>query len=162
MCWRHTYSTVGLLCRCKYSGFNFSHYDLPFPTRYCIPYVRSGLYQLVIRVKGFRVSKETQTCCSCKTKENQQQRENQITKMHKQTTRKPNHKYTNKQNNQNLGRQTQLSCVDNGSIVDLTFRIAACRSLLAVAFRAWDLICVNLSFASGDFVCPRMTSIRIA
>jgi len=39
-----------------YSGFNFSHYDLPFPTRYCIPYVRSGLYQLVIRVKGFRVS----------------------------------------------------------------------------------------------------------
>jgi len=39
-----------------YSGFNFSHYDLPFPTRYSIPYVRSGLYQLVIRVKGFRVS----------------------------------------------------------------------------------------------------------
>ena len=39
-----------------YSGFNFSHYDLPFPTRYCIPYVRSGFYQLVIRVKGFRVS----------------------------------------------------------------------------------------------------------
>ena len=32
-----------------YSGFTFSHYDLPFPTRYCIPYVRSGLYQLVIR-----------------------------------------------------------------------------------------------------------------
>ena len=43
----------------------------------------------------------------------------------------------------------------------LTFRITTCRSLLAVAFRAWDLICVNLSFASGDFVCPRMTSIRI-
>ena len=40
-----------LLC----SGFAFSHYDLPFPTCYCIPYVRSGLYQLVIRVKGFRV-----------------------------------------------------------------------------------------------------------
>jgi len=38
-----------------YSGFNFSHYDLLFPTRYCIPFVRSGLYQLVIRVKGFRV-----------------------------------------------------------------------------------------------------------
>jgi len=38
-----------------YSGFNFSHYDLPFPTHYCIPYVRSGLSQLVIRVKGFRV-----------------------------------------------------------------------------------------------------------
>ena len=29
-------------------------------------------------------------------------------------TRKPNHKYTNKQNNQNLGRQTQSSCVNNG------------------------------------------------
>jgi len=38
-----------------YSGFTFSHYDLQFPTRYCIPYVRSGLYQLVIRVKGIRV-----------------------------------------------------------------------------------------------------------
>ena len=38
-----------------YSGFNFSHSDLPFHTRYCIPYMRSGLYQLVIRVKGFRV-----------------------------------------------------------------------------------------------------------
>jgi len=50
------------ICHClisiwlwSYSGFNFSHYDLPLPTRYCIPYVRSGLYQLVIRVKGFRV-----------------------------------------------------------------------------------------------------------
>ena len=39
-----------------YSGFNFSYFDLPFPTRYCIPFVRSGLYQLVIPVKGFRVS----------------------------------------------------------------------------------------------------------
>jgi len=38
-----------------FRGFTFSHYDLPFPTRYCISYVRSGLYQLVIRVKGFRV-----------------------------------------------------------------------------------------------------------
>jgi len=38
-----------------YSGFTFSHYDLPFPTRYCIPFVRSGLYQLVICVKGIRV-----------------------------------------------------------------------------------------------------------
>ena len=41
---------------CCHSGFNFSHSDLPFPTRCCIPYVRSGLYQLVMRVKGFRVS----------------------------------------------------------------------------------------------------------
>ena len=39
----------------QYSGFNFSHYDLPFPTRCCIPYVKSGLYQLVIHVKGIRV-----------------------------------------------------------------------------------------------------------
>jgi len=32
-------------------------------------------------------------------------------------TRKPNHKYTNKkQNNQNLGKQTQPSCVNNGSM----------------------------------------------
>jgi len=37
------------------SGFTFSHYDLLFPTRYCVPYVRSGLYQLVICVKGIRV-----------------------------------------------------------------------------------------------------------
>jgi len=29
---------------------------MPFPTRYCIPFMRSGLYQLVIRVKWFRVS----------------------------------------------------------------------------------------------------------
>ena len=48
-------NTSGVLLR-RYSGFNFSHYDLPFPTRYCIPFVRSGLYQFVIRVKGFRVS----------------------------------------------------------------------------------------------------------
>jgi len=39
----------------QYSGYTSSHYDLPFPARYCIPYVRSGLYRLVIRVKGIRV-----------------------------------------------------------------------------------------------------------
>ena len=39
-----------------YSGFAFSHDDLSFPTRYCIPYVRSGLYQVLICVKGFCVS----------------------------------------------------------------------------------------------------------
>ena len=48
------------------------------------------------------------------------------------------------------------------SIVDLTFRIATCRFLLAIVSRSWDLVCINLSFASRDFVCPRMTSIRIA
>ena len=31
-------------------------------------------------------------------------------------TRKPNHKYANKQNNQNLGKQTQPTCVNNGSM----------------------------------------------
>jgi len=31
-------------------------------------------------------------------------------------TRKRNHKYTNKQNNQNLGKQTQPSCVNNESM----------------------------------------------
>jgi len=46
---------LGSIVGQKYSGFNFSHSDLLFPTRCCIPYVRSGLYQLVIRVKGFRV-----------------------------------------------------------------------------------------------------------
>jgi len=40
------------------------------------------------------------TCCSCKTKENQQQRENQNTKIHKQTT---------KQENQIINAQTKQS-----------------------------------------------------
>ena len=44
-----------IIAGCIYSGFTFSQYDLPFPTSYCIAYVRSGLYQLVIRVKGIRV-----------------------------------------------------------------------------------------------------------
>jgi len=47
-------------------------------------------------------------------------------------------------------------------IVDLPFRITTCRFLLAIVFRTWDLVCINLSFASRDFVCPRMTSNRIA
>jgi len=38
-----------------HSGYTFSHYELPFPACYCIRYVRSGLFQLVIRVKGIRV-----------------------------------------------------------------------------------------------------------
>jgi len=37
---------------------------------------------------------------------------NENTKSQKCTNkRKPNHKYTNKQNNQNLGKHTQPSCV---------------------------------------------------
>ena len=51
----HFYFNIRKCLACRYSGFTFSHYDLPFPTRYRIPYVRSGLYQLFIRVKGFRV-----------------------------------------------------------------------------------------------------------
>jgi len=39
----------------SYSGYAFSHYESSFPTRDCIPIVRSGLYQLVIRIKGIRV-----------------------------------------------------------------------------------------------------------
>jgi len=44
---------------CYYNGFTFSHYDLPFPTRYCIPYVKSGLYQLVICVTEFVCARST-------------------------------------------------------------------------------------------------------
>jgi len=46
-------------------------------------------------------------------------------------------------------------------IVDLPFRITTCRFLLAIVSRSWDLVCINLPFASRDFVCPLMTSIRI-
>jgi len=31
----------------------FLHYDFPFPTRYCIPYVRSGLYHLSFASRDF-------------------------------------------------------------------------------------------------------------
>jgi len=68
-------------------------------------FTRSGLWEL--------------TCCSCKTTEHQQQQENQITNTQtKNKTRKPNQKYTNKkkQNNQNLGKETQPRCVKNGSM----------------------------------------------
>ena len=47
-------------------------------------------------------------------------------------------------------------------IVDLTFRITTWRFLLTIVFRTWDLVCINVSFTSRDFVCLRMTSIRIA
>jgi len=48
------------------------------------------------------------------------------------------------------------------SIVDLTFRITICRFLLAIVSRSWDLVGINLSFVSRDFVCLRMSSICIA
>jgi len=38
-----------------YSGYTFSHYESLFPTRDFIPFVWSGLYQLVTCVKGIRV-----------------------------------------------------------------------------------------------------------
>ena len=53
--WKYR-NIVPLLVICLYSGFNFSHCGLPFPTRCCIPCVGSGLCQLVVRVRGFRVS----------------------------------------------------------------------------------------------------------
>jgi len=42
-------------------------------------------------------------------------------------------------------------------IVDLTFRITNWSFLLATVSRTWDLVCINLSFASRDFVCARST-----
>jgi len=56
------------------------------------------------------------TCCSCKTTENQQQRENQNTKIHKQTTKQENQIIITQTKNQNLGKQAQPSCVNNGSM----------------------------------------------
>ena len=56
------------------------------------------------------------TCCSCKTKKTAATRKpNHKNTQTNNKTRKPNHKYTNKQNNQNLGKQTQPSCVNTGS-----------------------------------------------
>jgi len=44
-------------------------------------------------------------------------------------------------------------------IVDLTFRITNCRFLLAIVSRTSDLVCINLSFASRDFVCARSSDV---
>jgi len=41
--------------------------------------------------------------------------------------------------------------------VDLPFRVTTCRFLLAIVFRTRGLVCINLSFASRDFVCVRYT-----
>jgi len=41
---------------------------------------------------------------------------------------------------------------------DLPFRITTCRFLLAIVFRTWGLVCINLSFASREFVCARSTT----
>ena len=43
-------------------------------------------------------------------------------------------------------------------IVVLTFRITTCRFLLAIVFRKWGLVCINLSFASKEFMCARSTA----
>jgi len=42
--------------------------------------------------------------------------------------------------------------------VDIPFRIANCRFLLAVVFRAWNLVWINLSFAWRESVCARSTA----
>jgi len=39
-----------------------SNYESPFPTRDCILFVRSGLYELVIRVTGIRVRAPLRSC----------------------------------------------------------------------------------------------------
>ena len=44
-------------------------------------------------------------------------------------------------------------------IVDSPFRITNCRFLLAIVFRTWGLVCINLSFASTEFVCARSTHV---
>ena len=46
-------------------------------------------------------------------------------------------------------------------IVDLTFRITTCRSRLAIAFRTWDLVCINLSFASKNPTLVHQTGTTI-
>jgi len=43
-------------------------------------------------------------------------------------------------------------------IVDIPFCITNRRFLLAIIFRTWDLVCINLSFASREFVCARSTA----
>ena len=60
-------------------------------------------------------------CCSCKTKENQQQRENQLTKIHKQTT---------KQENQIINTQTNKTIktlVGRHNLVVLTMGVCTIR-----------------------------------
>jgi len=44
-------------------------------------------------------------------------------------------------------------------IVDMPFRITNRRFLLVIVFRSWDLVCINLSFASREFVCARSTAL---
>jgi len=44
------------------------------------------------------------------------------------------------------------------TIVDLLFRIMTCRFLLAIVSRTWDLVSINLSFVSREFVCARSTA----
>jgi len=43
-------------------------------------------------------------------------------------------------------------------ILDIPFRITNRRFLLAIIFRTWDLVCINLSFASRQFLCARSTA----
>jgi len=46
----------------------------------------------------------------------------------------------------------------SNTIVHLPFRITNCRFLLAIVFRTWGLVCINLSFALRDFVRARSTA----
>jgi len=53
----------------------------------------------------------------------------------------------------------KIELQNNTFIVDLTFRILTCCFLLAVVSLTWDLVCINFSFASREFVCARSTAI---
>jgi len=68
------------------------------------------------------------TCCSCKTKEHQQQRENQITKIHKQTTKQV-------EENQIINTQTNKTIktwVSRHNLVVLIMGVCTIRS------KAWN------------------------
>jgi len=43
-------------------------------------------------------------------------------------------------------------------IEDKPFRITNRRFLLVIVFHTWDPVCINLSFASREFVCARSTA----
>ena len=67
------------------------------------------------------------------------------------------HHKTLLKNFENLFAYLKTSHSNNTRIVHLPFRIITCRFLLAIVSRTWDLVCINLSFASRDFVCARST-----
>ena len=115
------------LCQGCHNPFTSSKLYKLFAVFFCIwimvglELLESNLHRCSLRVSLFTRSDVwvywEMTCCSCKTKEHQQQQENQITKYTSNKTRKPNRKYTNKkQHNPYLGKQTQPRYINNGSM----------------------------------------------